>query len=828
MDSIQLNHNVDSTEGTCMEQFFSPDSSDDYSVFGDPELLPRVGDQYQVEIPPVITKSDYLLYRKNPFEGDSVPGLQCAFLVGLPIPVTWISTEVKKPKHEMPEFLGSVNGTSNNNGLLKSEGKAQIFSDDEDSKVKVEFGDVARENTIGSGESANFVLKQEIESTMHQKQKDEGYQLVPGYSYGLWSDIEESSFLLGLYIFGKNLVLVKKFVESKTMGEMQSFYYGKFYRSDEHRRWSDCRKMRSRKCVYGQRLFTSWRQQELLTRFSDYVSEECQNTLLEVSKTFVVGKMSLEEYVFTLKSLVGMNILVQAVGIGSGKRDLTGVSMEPSKSNHVAPMRQDIPSGKACSSLTTEEIIKYLTGDFRLSKARSNDLFWEAVWPRLLARGWHSEQPSSKNSLVFLISGVKKFSRRRLVKGVHYFDSITDVLNKVALERSLLELDNEVEEENTETKLEKNSLADRQRHLYLQPRTPNRSTNLMKFTVVDTSMADGKSFKVRELRTLPDEVSVKPTSGSYSEESVEDSSELSSEDSNCNDETLLFHQEDTNNSNSTKEVILMGASNQGTNGPYSHNSSFKISKKPTKYLKRSRRLKQDGLGNLGPVTKRHQKLSSCTQTETSHQVPKFSMGPSLEHEKPICGTETSVSSENLYGMASERVSSPSLPKESPIESSEGISGNTHLGEGGPPDKTQHPALIDLNLPQASPELETGEASIAAKPSKDTSSSEQQPNVTSRRQSTRNRPPTARALEALANGFLTSGGRKRKSEKAYKRSSSMPKQPRNTPTGTEVADNFASGSVAPRMIEVGNGVCNTDSEVFKKFQFLADGDAAQVT
>ncbi|KAL8246478.1 hypothetical protein R6Q59_007694 [Mikania micrantha] len=74
-----------------------------------------------------------------------------------------------------------------------------------------------------------------------------------------------------------------------------------------------------------------------------------------------------------------------------------------------------------------------------LSKARSNDLFWETVWPRLLARGWHSEQPNGYNyaanqkNLVFLMSGVTKFSRK-LVKGDAYLDYVTNVLNKVAFD----------------------------------------------------------------------------------------------------------------------------------------------------------------------------------------------------------------------------------------------------------------------------------------------------------------------------------------------------------------------------------------------------------
>ncbi|KAF2316909.1 hypothetical protein GH714_042250 [Hevea brasiliensis] len=165
-----------------------------------------------------------------------------------------------------------------------------------------------------------------------------------------------------------------------------------------------------------------------------------------VSTAFSEGKFSLEDYVSNLRAVVGIQALVDAIGIGKGKEDLTSLAMEPARSN---PLFTVCPIGKACSSLTSSDIIKLLTGGFRLSKARSNDIFWEAVWPRLLARGWHSEQPNNQSyvgpnhHLVFLIPGVKKFSKRKLVKGNHYFDSVSDVLSKVASEPKLIELDSE-------------------------------------------------------------------------------------------------------------------------------------------------------------------------------------------------------------------------------------------------------------------------------------------------------------------------------------------------------------------------------------------------
>lgn len=219
-----------------------------------------------------------------------------------------------------------------------------------------------------------------------------------------------------------------------------------------------------------------------------------------------------------MKSTVGIHILVEAVGIGKGKEDLTGLAMDPGKTNQIFQVCPNLPTGKACSSLSSSEILKLLTGGFRLSKARCNDIFWEAVWPRLLARGWHSEQPknqgyvTSKHYLVFLMPGVKKFSRRKLVKGDHYFDSVSDVLSKVASEPKILEL--EAEEATVrscnedgwvpEVTSDPDDASDHQRHCYLKPRVSTCNQNGMKFTVVDTSSVHGgKSSNVRELKYLP-------------------------------------------------------------------------------------------------------------------------------------------------------------------------------------------------------------------------------------------------------------------------------------------------------------------------------------
>nr|CAD1828434.1 unnamed protein product [Ananas comosus var. bracteatus] len=172
------------------------------------------------------------------------------------------------------------------------------------------------------------------------------------------------------------------------------------------------------------RIFTSWRQQELLSRLMPTIPIEAQHLLSEVIKTFNERNSSFEEFIFALKSTVGMQLLAEAIGIGKGKTDLTKARSDPSRrNNQTSYTPSEMPIGKACSSLTPKDIIRFLTGGYRISKARSNDLFWEAVWPRLLARGWHSEQPKdqliagSKSTLVFLIPGIKKFSRKNTREG---------------------------------------------------------------------------------------------------------------------------------------------------------------------------------------------------------------------------------------------------------------------------------------------------------------------------------------------------------------------------------------------------------------------------
>ena len=384
--------------------------------------------------------------------------------------------------------------------------------------------------------------------------------------------------------------------------------------------------------------------------------------------------------------------------------------------------RSEIPAGKDCSSLTSGDIVKFLTGDFRLSKAKANDLFWEAVWPRLLENKWHSEQPkdctfaASRRPLVFLMPGIKKFSRK-LVKGRHYFDSITDVLNKVAADPRLLELEIESNgrvdrewdgEVNLEENGSKHSQFNPYQNLYLPPHLPSFNSELMKFTVVDTSLVN-----VTELRSLPIDPVIVDYGPPSPYEALTDSSEEGDQKA-AND----------GNPSSTKGGVL-------TDGDLDvvKDKDFQLcvrgkSRKPS---------------YLSPMSKR-QRLTACKNPES---------------------TLVAHSSEDLARKQLAKLNKSTLANECKTVSI-GIKEET----------TAPRTMIDLNLPHFPPDFdscETDQIEVADKQEDSNPTKQHQPRehstmvpaqsdllVNARRQSTRNRPLTARALEALASGFLAAG------------------------------------------------------------------------
>ncbi|CAI9762621.1 unnamed protein product [Fraxinus pennsylvanica] len=778
MASVRLDQDGDCIDKLLVEHLFPSDSSDVSDDFGEPDILPRIGDEYQLEIPPSIEKSLYISFTNNSTDAQNGVHSHHHFFIGLPMPLMWINTRgvwIKQEAWEEPKIASDFRSSQANN-IKKKE-----YSYNENFGIKTEPSHYSVDSRREIRKSENLPL----EDNLHQS-SNQGYFLVPGLCSEHWTDIEEDSFLLGLYIFEKNFVQLRQFIENKEMRAILSFYYGKFYGTDKYHRWSEGRKMRSKKCVYGHKIFSGLRQPELLSRILPSMSEECQNALEEVSKSFGEGKMSLQDYISSLKTMVGMKVLVEAIAIGKGKQDLTRMALETSRSNQVVPIRPEIPTGKAWSSLSTSEIIKFLTGDYRLSKARSNDLFWEAVWPRLLARGWHSEKPKnqgyiagSNHGLVFLFPGVKKFSRRKLVKGDHYFDSVSDVLSKVAKEPELLELEAE-DDGNKNKEQDDHDLPMRQRHCYLQPRTPNRNSDIMKFMVVDTSLTDGKPYKLRELRSLPFEISNMLTSRNHSEVSDEESTDETTDESDTVN-TMHVDSGVTDNASlhttTSNEKMLPGRKDHDVNAPYQdihtigpnvdnillsslkNKKDLHEDKQSRKFInsRSSRKQKQD-MDSIAPIRKLHQGLSACSCDETSNGGVHSLRVPRSENKISSCCSgvhEFSEYKSTEVGSSQDKLSSTSSPKGSPIGSVECTPNANIDAAEAPLENPQSQTLIDLNFPQVPMDMENGFlATESQNPSAIEASYDQQPSMNMPRHSTRNRPPTTRALEALANGLLT--------------------------------------------------------------------------
>ncbi|KAI3950440.1 hypothetical protein MKW92_014016 [Papaver armeniacum] len=757
------------TEDTSAELLLFPR----YDIFGEPEVVPRVGDQYQVEIPERERESDNFKNTASHFEA---AGTSHSSPMRLSIPVMWVYDQVDDIKLEGIKLQRAPDGRV---GANRSERKARHkYSDHKGTKDKVEpFVKLdSRENSTLAGNRMDADLP-----SMNEKCDliAKNYCPVPGLVSNSWRD---------------NLVQVKKFVESKEMGDVQSYYYGRFFRSDAHRRWSEGRKIRSKKCVLGQ-------------RFSlDRGNKNCYHVCFpmfprsgeEINRWY---NYAFEDYVSMMKETVGIETLVEAVGIGKGKRDLTGIS-DSVRSNQAIPVRQEIPTGKECNSLTSADILKFLNGDFRLSKARSNDLFWEAVWPQPKYQGYNN---GNKNSLVFLIPDVKKFSRKRHVKGNHYFDSVTDVLDKVVSDPTLLDVEVEeapIEDDNKEahewaTEMDQDIHSDHQRHCYLKPPLSSSNSDLVKFTVVDTSLINGeRPFKMRDLRTLPVETNNASTPSSISRETIGVSLKERLDDPDSVDMLVDGTQQDTvtsrprkGNSNADN---LVGVSRQCVSINGSVISSFPMENHEFQYaaVNDNKHRAKSGESNSSVLVKKRKKVGPRAKKERSLSTNNISTHFGLkEEEEPSSNLYSPDASEHmvpeLYPFQ-DKVSTGSSTKEDRHDS------NVKLVSR----KAEQRAMIDLN---ALPEYEDGDPffmeeggfhydestkglslpaqviqpedlQTSVRTSNGISSAEDQPTLNARRQSSRNRPLTAKALEALAGGYVTTN--KKRDKKSLPRDNSF--------------------------------------------------------
>ncbi|KAJ1402334.1 hypothetical protein SESBI_28026 [Sesbania bispinosa] len=702
MDVICFDDNKEGMELKSGVRFPTSDFSDMDDNFGDPQVLPRVGDQYQAEIPSLIAAPFLSQVTKNLRDSDMLE----SFPPGFPIPL------MKEPC-KVQRSCGTLESVASEEG--------QVISGSECTNTKVE---------------------------------SQPALLSEGQNVGGCSNLQ-SSFKFDETVIDSCHELKTELDQSRKMHLLPGL-------SEGHCRWSKCRKLRVRRCIWGQKIFTGWRQQELLSRLSSQVSGECQTMLVELSRNFREGKMPFEEYVFSVKDAVGIDLLIAAIGIGKGKQDLTGTAVKPKKTNHTFSLQSEIPIGKACSFLTSADIIKFLTGDFRLSKARSSDLFWEAVWPRLLAKGWHSEQPKdhvvsgSKGSLVFLIPGIKKFSSR-LIKGNHYFDSISDILNKVASDPQLLEMkiqatEGNVDRDNGQDKKNLDGLSDKQQICYLQPLSL-KCQDLMKCTNVDTGIVyDLDQCKVRELRSSSFQTMSIPTTLSHSSGSEQGTSKETDQ------------AEQANSSNPVEEF-----SDKWVNRELSDCTCITEALNPTKEEEISREINEyqviqkvtDSPKYL-PLIMKKQKLTTCNLGELSRCTESTFTDRKLDlNESPSPSYQCEAS------------------EDTPKISNEDSAIENHLVGEVSAEKPKSRMLFDLNLPLFSPELEIEThvpSSMVILQNDDnqyetTSSSsseitqlnetqafpdghkEQQPIILNRRQSTRNRPLTTKALEALEYGFL---------------------------------------------------------------------------
>ncbi|KAK9919855.1 hypothetical protein M0R45_028430 [Rubus argutus] len=864
MESTELDHVGNCFKETSIEHLSHSDTPCTSNAFGDQQVLPRVGGKYQVDIPfmTVETMESERLKLLNDPTDSQIPNVSHSFLIGLPIPITWVK-EVNNIEAEGLDSPTNPDDAVNVKKCLetrkrKKNHKGSRKKSSELSAEPVEFG-------LDQGEDSRpaslrtLLLK---ERQLNQLLRSKSCSPVPDSSREHWSDAEADSFLLGLYIFGKNFNQVNRFMEHKAMGDILSFYYGTFYRSDEYCRWSDCQKVRRRKCIIGEKIFTGWRQRELFSRMTPHVQEESRITLLEGYKSFAEGRTSLEQYVSFLKSTVGIHVLVKAVGIGKGEEDLTGFAIEPGKNNQEIPgcPAPKIPNGKAFASLTFTEIVKFLTGGFRLSKARCNDIFWEAVWPRLLANGWHSEQPknrgyvSSEHYLVFLMPGIKKYSRRKLTKGGHYLDSVSDVLNKVASEPKLIQLEADEDivgnEEGgwvPEATSDQEDLSYQQRPCYLKPRVSTSNPNHMKFTVVDTSLVHGgKSHGIVELRYLPVELKTNSKQSNFSTDSEGESSEYKlneyqndiaeradiplkskknkaqdgggglkrftvvdtslvfggksstvrelrcspavdkgvlkskrtswDSEANSSEDLLQKHKPDATDSSLNGEVNNFNvnchedtsATAETMESHQDQKTSMSDDKQPKKSIlnKFSRRAKSSHSNSTGPLIKRR-KLTACVKAETSCHIENCSQG--LEPEQ--VGLQCTLNGPNsgtlvvaLVGPKQKESSSTSeaegsLEEESSLETRSGDGFGVHTSQAhASSNLTQPQDLVDRTdgdtCAEVSHETNADSSCLSSSGTKLVDDALRTSNMSSRRQSTRNRPLTAKAMEALANGYLS--------------------------------------------------------------------------
>ncbi|CAL4905648.1 unnamed protein product [Urochloa decumbens] len=749
-------------------QSSSEDSLASDVIYEDSPVPPRIGSEYQAEIPNLATEDERRKLVAGSLNSSTSHVYGYPISVGLPLPIMRASSsEVNKKEEELQMQNFSESETRGSSGDMQSQVNSTCPINNYTGKCDPTFQDQhtvvpAVQTECDTNQMAPSIIIQEgLNVTNYPTMQQIGTKQLNPLPYSpiaIWTDQEAKLFLLGLYIFGKNLILLSRFLGTKTVGDVLSYYYGKFYKRDAYKRWSDCRKAKGRKCILGERIFQGRRRQELISRLKSKIPEEDHDSLIEVFKCFSDSHTSLMEFVFTLKSIVGTEVLVEAVGVGKGKHDLTGFVVDQSKPNQAL---------SDFSTLASEDIIKLLAGDSRRSKARSSDIFWEAVWPRLLGKGWHSEQPkdvrTAKNCLVFLVPGIKRFSRSKLTKGTHYFDSVSDVLKKVAADPVLLELEDDgvdhglAAEENGGTpdmKLNQGSPSDGYQ-------------GLPRFPIIDTTLVEGEEpFNVLELRKLPADANFSfalshhaPNMVSYSSSEEEDASDtLSDDQEDCGGVTPEIKDIEMDSVGSSRNMV--SANGRSSTGNVEIIDLTGINDTKTK-LERRKYL------SPAPESKRR-RLTSCSSKQSSRCSILFSRGCGLEEEKrkPLSTSKSAAASVGgtFQAKTIARCSTKEKPYEKKMDASTWNSVTSDRQNGRMvrknliEDRTvEHKAdaVAKIHLQVTGNETKHAKERVVSQQSE--LALEANP---PRRQGTRNRPPTARALEAVAFGLLGSGKRKK--------------------------------------------------------------------
>jgi hypothetical protein len=107
----------------------------------------------------------------------------------------------------------------------------------------------------------------------------------------LWTDNETELLFLGLHIFGKNMNQLSRFL-GKTVGDVISYYYGNFRKTDAYKRWAHCRKTKSKRCIRGKHIFKRPRLPKLISRLKSKIPNEAHGSLIEVCYSMSCNSMS--------------------------------------------------------------------------------------------------------------------------------------------------------------------------------------------------------------------------------------------------------------------------------------------------------------------------------------------------------------------------------------------------------------------------------------------------------------------------------------------------------------------------------------------------------